>query len=353
MDKVRIGIIGTGSISNMHANGYKRLPNVEMVAACDIVEPRVKAFAEKYGIPKTYTKYEDLLANPDVDAVSICTWNNGHAPIAIAALKAGKHVLTEKPPAMNTAEALAMAEAEKASGKLLMVGFVRRFGVNTRIFKDFIDKGYMGDIYYAKTGCVRRVGNPLGWFADKKRSGGGPLIDLGVHMIDLVRYLMGKPLAVSVTGATFSKIGPRTNVKGINRYVAADAAGQCDVEDMATAMVRFDNGAVMFVETSFSQHVKQETISLEMFGTKAGAKMEPKLEFQSEMNDYLVDMNPVYNESGDTFSANFNAEMAHFVDCVQNGTKCMNPIGDGVELMRILDAIYESAATGREVVIKR
>ena len=353
MDKVRIGIIGTGGISHLHAGAYKRLSNVEMVAACDINEPRVKVFAEKYGVPDTYTDYKDLLARDDIDAVSICTWNNGHAPIAIDALKAGKQVLTEKPPAMNTAEAQAMADAAMATGNLLMVGFVRRFGVNTTIFKDFIDNGYMGDIYYAKTGCIRRVGNPLGWFADKKRSGGGPLIDLGVHMIDLVRYLMGKPLATTVSGATFSKIGPRTNVKGIGRYVAADADGKCDVEDMATAMIRFDNGAVLFVETSFSQHIKQEVLSLEMYGSKAGAKMEPKLEFNSEMNNYLVDMNPVYSEPSDTFSANFNKEIAHFIDCVQNGTKCMNPIEDGVELMRILDAVYESAATGKEVTIKR
>ncbi|MCU6339777.1 Gfo/Idh/MocA family oxidoreductase, partial [Enterobacter quasiroggenkampii] len=137
--------------------------------------------------------------------VSICTWNNSHAPIAIAALEAGKHVLVEKPLCMTVEEALAVQEAQKKSGKTLQIGYVRRYGTNTRVLKKFIDEGELGEIYYAKASCIRRLGNPGGWFSDKERSGGGPLIDIGVHVIDLCWYLMGKPKVKSVSGNAYYK----------------------------------------------------------------------------------------------------------------------------------------------------
>lgn len=351
--KVRIGIIGTGGISHSHMGGYKALDNVEVYAACDINEKRVKNFAEKYGIERTFTDYNEMLKLKELDAVSVCTWNNIHAQAAIAALKAGKHVLCEKPMALNAQLAEEMERTAKETGKILMVGFVRRFGSDTRIMKDFIDNGHLGDIYYTKASYLRRCGNPGGWFSDKSRSGGGSLIDLGVHVIDLVRYLMGRPKAVSVTGATFSNIGPRSHIKGIDRYKASDYSDFSDVEDMAVAMIKFDNGAVLSVETSFSLNLKEDTGNIELFGTKSGAKMDPNLELYSEMEGYLVDIAPKVSKGSNWFNSIFENEIAHFVDCVANGTECKSPAEDGVELMRILDAVYESARTGREVVIKR
>lgn len=351
MEKIKVGIIGTGSISHLHMAGYLALKNVEVVACCDVNEKRAFDFAKKYNVGRVFTDYNEILKMEDLDAVSICTWNNGHAPITIAAIKANKHVLCEKPPAMNVYEAFEMEKAAKESDKLLMIGFVRRFGKNTKIIQDFISKGTLGDIYYAKTSCVRRCGNPGGWFSDKKRSGGGPLIDLGVHMIDLARYLLGKPHAVTVNGSTFSNIGPRNNVKMVDRYRPADVDDFCDVEDIAIAMIRFDNGTVLNVETSFSQHIKEEKLTLELYGTKGGAVIEPEMEIFTEDNDYLVDLKPRFTEDEDIFEANFKAETAHFIDCIANGTKCINPVEDGVELMKILDAIYLSAETGHEIVI--
>lgn len=351
MSKVKVGIIGTGSISNLHMLGYNELPNVEVYAACDLNEERVKAFGEKYGIRHTFTDYNEMLKMEELDAVSVCAWNNAHAPASIAALKAGKNVLCEKPLAMSTEEALEMKKAADASGKLLMVGFVRRFGKNTRIMKDFINSGAMGDIYYIKTSCTRRCGNPGGWFSDKKRSGGGPLIDLGVHMIDLSWFLLGKPKSVSVSGAAFYHLGPRTNIKAITRYVPADPDDYCDVEDLAVAFIRFENGAVLSVECSFSQHIHEDKLTLELYGTKSGGTFEPTIEIASEMNDYLVDIKPVYTPDYDIFSANFKSETAHFIDCIVNGTQCQNPVEDGVEIMKLLDAVYESARTGKEVIL--
>ncbi len=351
MKKVKIGIIGTGNISHAHMEGYNMLDNVEYCAACDLDKKRVDAFAEKYGFKRTYTDFNEMLKNEELDAVSVCTWNNSHASASIAALKAGCNVLCEKPMAMNAREAEEMVKTSLETGKLLMVGFVRRFGSDTRIVKDFIDNGHLGDIYYAKASYLRRCGNPGGWFSDIKRSGGGSLIDLGVHVIDLVRYLMGRPKAVAVTGVTYSNIGPRAHIKAYPRYKASDYSEYSDVEDMAAAMIRFDNGAVLSVETSFSLNLKEDTGNIELFGTKAGARLEP-LEIYSEMDGYLVDITPKVSKEKDWFSAIFKNEIAHFVDCVANGTECLSPAEDGLELMKILDAVYESAKTQREVIIK-
>ena len=222
MNKIKIGIIGTGGISNMHAAGYLEDERCEVYAACDINENRVKEFAQKYNVQNVYTDHQEMLKLEELDAVSVCTWNNSHAAISINALRAGKNVLCEKPMAMNADEAKEMEKVAKETGKLLMIGFVRRFGNDAKILKDFIDDGFFGDIYYTKASYLRRNGSPGGWFGDIKRSGGGPLIDLGVHVIDLVRYLCGKPKAITVTGVTFNKLGDCRELKGDKGYSSVD-----------------------------------------------------------------------------------------------------------------------------------
>lgn len=352
MNKIKIGIIGTGGISSVHINGYKILDNVEVYAACDIDKEKVEQFCEKFNVKHVFTDYNDMLKLKELDAVSVCTWNSEHAPATIAALKAGKHVLCEKPMATNAQEAMRMLEASKESGKLLMIGFVRRFGNDCRILKDFIDDGTLGDVYYSKATYLRRAGYPGGWFGYNKLSGGGPLIDLGVHVIDLVRYLMGLPKPVAVTGITFNKLGSRTNIKKRGGYTSTDRSGVSifDVEDLAVAIIKFDNGAALTVETSFSLNIKSDTGNIELFGTKAGAKLDPKLEIYTEKNDYLVDIIPAF-DTALSFQGLFEGEIAHFIDCIANGTKCISPAEDGVELMRIIDGIYESAQSGVEIIL--
>lgn len=350
MKKIKVGIIGTGNISRCHLAGYKLLKNVEVYAACDINETRVKAYAKDNNIPHVFTDYNEMLKLEELDAVSVCTWNSVHAPATIAALRAGKHVLCEKPMALNTAEALEMERAAKESGKLLMIGFVRRFGNDAHVLQDFINAGMMGDIYYAKADYLRRAGAPGGWFTDKARSGGGPLIDLGVHVIDLTRFLMGKPHAVAATGYTFSKLGQRNNLKQNDAYRASDAGQVFDVEDMAVAMIRFDNGAVLSLETSFSLNLEKDVGTIELFGTKSGAKLDPELKFYSEQNNYLVNVTPTCNTAL-SFDGLFENEIRHFVGCVAEGGPCLSPAEDGVEIMRIIDAVYQSATTGKTVAI--
>lgn len=349
---IKVGVIGTGGISGVHLGGYSRNPNVEIYALCDINEKNLAKRAEEYKVSRTFTDYREMLALKELDAVSVCTWNSAHAECAIAALRAGKHVLCEKPMALNTAQAQEMEKAAKENGKLLMIGFVRRFGNDCAVLKDFIDSGSFGEIYYAKAQYLRRKGCPGGWFGDKSRSGGGPLIDLGVHVIDLCRYLMGGPQPVSVYGATFNKLGDRRHIKDARGYSSTVVSKDdiFDVEDMATALIRFDNGAVLSVEASFSLNIEKDVGNIELFGTKAGCKLDPELTIFTDMNDYLANVK-LSQSTALSFDGLFDNEINHFVECIETGKPCRNPAQDGVTLMKILDGIYESARTGHEVLL--
>lgn len=352
--KLRVGIIGCGNISHSHLGGYKALPDlVELVACCDIDGAKAKKYAEDNGFARFYTDYNEMVAKEELDAVSVCTWNAAHAGASIAALNAGINVLCEKPMAMNAKEAQAMQEAAEKNGKLLMIGFVRRFGNDADILKSFIDAGSMGDLYFAKATYLRRNGCPGGWFGDKSYSGGGPLIDLGVHVIDLCRYLAGGPKPVSAFGVTYANLGDN-RAGGDKGWVSKNGLGiefRYTVEDFATALIRFDNGMTLNVEASFNLNIKNDTGNIELFGTKAGARIDPQIEFFTDMNGRFVDIRP----SGNTalsFDGLFNREIRHFVDCVRTGVPCRAPAADGVTLMKILDAIYESARTGHEALIQ-
>ena len=349
---IKVGVIGTGGISGVHLGGYSRNPNVEIYALCDINEKNLAKRAEEYKVSRTFTDYREMLALKELDAVSVCTWNSAHAECAIAALRAGKRVLCEKPMALNTAQAQEMEKAAKENDKLLMIGFVRRFGNDCAVLKDFIDNGSFGEIYYAKAQYLRRKGCPGGWFGDKSRSGGGPLIDLGVHVIDLCRYLMGGPQPVSVYGATFNKLGDRRHIKDARGYSSTVVSKDdiFDVEDMATALIRFDNGAVLSVEASFSLNIEKDVGNIELFGTKAGCKLDPELTIFTDMNDYLANVK-LAQSTALSFDGLFDNEINHFVECIETGRPCRNPAQDGVTLMRILDGIYESARTGHEVLL--
>lgn len=353
MSKIKVGVIGVGNISNEHIQAYLRNPDVELYAFCDINEEQLNKMGDKYGVSRRFTDMNDLLALPEIDAVSVCTWNAAHAPCTIAALNAGKHVLCEKPMSISKAYAEEMKAAAERNGKLLMIGFVRRFGNDCAILQDFINNDYFGELYYAKATYLRRKGNPGGWFGNKALSGGGPLIDLGVHVIDLVRYLMGKPKAISVYGVTFQKLGDRRNIKEKVDYASTGKSDNdiCNVEDLATGMIRFDNGAVLHIEASFSLNIKGPEGKIELFGTKAGAKLDPELELYSEENGYMTNVT-LTAPTALSFDNLFKNEIDHFVSFVKGEAECLAPAEDGVELMAILDALYESARTGHEVVLR-
>jgi len=352
MSILKIAVIGVGSISEAHLNSYKRNPDVEIYAVCDLNEERAKQKAATYGARKIYTDYRDVLADPAIDAVSICTWNKTHAEISVAALDAGKHVLVEKPLAKTVEEALCIQEAVKRTGKVLQVGFVRRYDTNVKMLRAFSDNGDFGDIYYAKASAIRRLGNPGGWFADKDRSGGGPLIDIGVHMIDLCWYMMGKPKVKSVSGNTYNHLGNRANIRNLSFYKAADYDPSLNtVEDLANALIRFDNGASLLVDVSFTLHTKADETSIKLFGKKGGFEIDPAIIISTEKYDTILNVTPQIDQKGFHFESAFQNEIDHFIGCVQGKREPISPVEDGVEMMKMLCGIYESAAKGKEIFL--
>ena len=349
--KLRVAIVGVGGMGEGHLESYSRLPHVEVVAICDINQERLDFVGEKHGIEKRYLSETEMLAKEELDAVSVCTWNSAHAKCSIEALNAGKHVLCEKPMACSAEEATEMLEAAKKNNRLLMIGFVMRFYSETKVAMDYIEGGYLGDIYYSKATYLRRHGSPGGWFTNKSMAGGGPIIDLGVHVIDQTRYLMGNPRPVSVYAMTSERMKDRSHLKaGVEWLSQSKGLEQVfDVEDFGVALIRYEGGKGTLLETSYDLNGQSQG-KKELFGTKGGIKMEGKdFTIFTELNDYLVDVTPQVNLSNGL--SKIDSEIAHFVDCIQNGTACIAPGEDGLTIMRILDAIYESARTGREVLL--
>lgn len=342
--RVRVGIVGVG-IGSYHAHAYSKLPNVEIAALCDIDADRARAVAERFGVPKIYTDYEAMLAEEQLDAVSVCTPNALHAPVAIAALEAGCHVLCEKPLSVSAEEgARIVAAAKKARGKF-MIGMNNRFRGDTQVLKKHIDAGDLGEIYYARCGWVRRKGIPgMGsWFTRKELAGGGALVDIGVHALDLTLYLMGNPRPVSAYGATYAKFGPFG--RGTGSWGTPTKGGEFTVEDLACGMVRFENGATLVLEASWAQHTACERLYSEVYGDKGGATLEP-LRIFTDMHGRPVDIAPDFPSIN-----GHEAEIAHFVWCIVENKQPIATAEQALDVMRILDAIYESAETGESVPI--
>lgn len=355
MKKLKIGIVGCGGIARFaHAPYYQDEKRVEVVAVCDILPDRVKAFAEElFPEAETFIDYRKLLERADIDAIDICTPNDLHSEIAIAAFAAGKHVFSEKPDAVSPDKALAMKEASEKAEKVLMVMRNNRFSDPSQYAKRFITAGKMGEIYAGRCGWQRRRGIPGkgGWFTTNAQSGGGPLIDLGVHMIDLAIWLMGNPRPVAVSGATFCKFA---NQEGISDsanagFGDAKADGVFDVEDLAMGFIRFENGAVLQIEFSWASNIKTENLFVELRGEKAGMTWRNGdfVEMHTEEDGQLVDIKPATKMKNEGHVRN----LRHFTDVLLNGAEpCYKP-QQGVDMIKILSAVYESAKSGREVVL--
>ncbi len=347
---LRAGVIGVG-IGKLHLRGYKQCEGVEIAAICDIDEKRAKDVAAEFGVEKIYSDYHEMLADANLDAVSVCTPNHLHASMTVDALTAGKHVVSEKPMSDTLAGATRMVQAARQArekGQIFQMGMNNRFRPNTAALKAMIDAGELGKIYYAKCGWTRRAGIPGfgGWFTTKELSGGGPLIDIGVHVMDLSMYLMGNPVPVSAYGSTYAEFGPRG--LGQSNY-GAPAVGEqrYDVEDLATGMVKFDNGATLVVEASWASHIKKDLFYSALHGTEGGADFEP-LTIYKTMHGVLVDITPTIPEQE---GGGHEGGIAHFVDCIRTGKQPIPTAEQGLHVLQILDAIYRSAESGHEVTI--
>jgi len=350
--KIGIGVIGAGGIATAcHLPGYASIPDLCTVRAiCDVNTDAAQAAAAKLDGARVYNDYRELLNDPDIDAVSITTPNALHYGPTIDALRAGKHVLCEKPLAMNGEEAREMCRVAKESGKLLQVALQTRFGGPARFMKQFIDNGNMGDIYYARAQALRRRGVPhWGVFIDKEKQGGGPLIDIGVHILDLTLFLMGYPKPVSASGKTWNHLGTEPSIA--NFWGEYDRS-KFTVEDFAAGFIRFENGAVVVLESSFMANMEGDPFQTQLFGTKAGAIIrawgeQPVRIFKEIDRQYfdLLPQNLVHVESSHT------EEIKAFVNAILAGEPSPVPGEHGMVLNAIFDALYKSSETGREEAV--
>lgn len=373
MAKIKVGIVGCGFIANRkHLPMLAQHADVEVVAFCDIIKERAVASAKQFGAPdaKVYLDYREVIAREDIDVVHVCTPNSSHSEITVAALNSGKHVMCEKPMAINSAEAKAMLDAAKATGKKLTIGYQNRFRSDSQFIKGICDKGELGDIYLGKAFATRRRGVPIwGVFMNKALQGGGPLIDLGTHALDLTLWMMNNYEPVSALGSTYNKIGKMGSpANGMGAW----NPDEYEVEDSAFGMVKFANGATVILEASWAINmiVANEAMTM-LVGTKAGADMFPAAgpilrvaDFQSadalhvrvngENNGKLYIQN--YNmgaafigSGGKEDFAGGTLEMQTWLDAIRHDTDVVVKPAQAFTVTRILEAIYQSSATGQLV----
>jgi len=350
MEKLKIAVIGAGNIArNAHLPVYAERDDVEVVAICDWNLERAQEIADRFGVAHAYATIEETLEkHPEIEAVDICVWNRSHMPVAVAAAKAGKHILCEKPMAWSVEHAEAMKKAVNEAGVVFMVAVMTRYSNESVILREEIENGVLGDIYYAKTGYMRRRGTPIGWFTDTEKSGGGPVIDIGIHCIDRTWFLMGCPKPTRISASTSYAIG-EFKTKGVNRYKALDSdVTAFDTEDSAAAIIHFENGATLMAEVSWAINMEQDGPNeyTHIMGSKAGAKMFP-LRIYGEENGYLCETAiPAAKNNA------YAAEIDHFIDCVRTGKKPLSNQDDGLTMMKILCGIYDSAKQKKEIEIK-
>ena len=343
--KVRVGVIGAGGIARgAHLPGYAKIPDeATVVAISDIDESRAQEVADEFGISKVYADYNEMVSQEELDLVSVCTPPFLHRDATVAALNAGVNVICEKPMAMNAAEGEEMIAAAQQNGKMLTIGFQSRFGERAQFLKHLIDQGELGEIYYARVLALRRRGIPTwGVFIEKDKNGGGPLIDIGVHTLDLTLWLMGHPAPTAVTGAVFTKLAKRPGL--YTRRSPIDPE-RYTVEDFATAQIRFDTGAVINLETSWALNIENE-VNAYICGTEGGATLRPLKILKEVPNAGLLDCTPAHEEGRENTHA---TQFAHVVRNVKEGTPPLVKAEEALVVQRIVDAIYESGETGQTV----
>jgi len=341
--KVRVGVIGAGAIAPAHLRHYQANRAVELIAVCDVDEGRAKAAASQFGVPNTFTDHKAMLKAGGLDAVSVCTPNCGHAPQSIDSLKAGLHVMCEKPLAMNAGEARRMVDTARANKKILMTAQCMRYSGAAQTLKKMCDAGRFGDLYFGKAVLLRRAGIPRGWFQDKAQGGGGPLLDIGVHVLDLLWYLMGCPTPLAAYGVTFDYLG--RSGQGAGGWGVGYNPGPFTVEDLASGLIRFEGGQAISLEASWAAHTG-DTFLARVLGTKGGAQIHPDFQLYEQIGDTRLDVTPTPpNVDG------YKGEVDHFVDCILNSREPISPGSQSVVVVAMLDAIYKSAATGKLATI--
>ncbi len=351
MKIIKVGMIGAGAIAKYHCAGIKTHPQGEVVAVADSSAKRAQAIKKEFGLARTYSSAEDLIADPELDAVIVALPNIYHAPVSIAALKSGKHVLCEKPFAMNRKEAARMIQTAKKKRKVLMVGMNWRYRQDTQTLKALIERGELGEIYHGKARLLRRSGIPKfgTWFCRKKISGGGAMLDIGVHMLDCCLYLMDNFKPVAVSGATYTKFGNRGLGEG-GWGLSDQGQHVFDVDDFATALIKMRNGATVQLDISWALHQKDANLSnVHLYGTKAGAGLLPPelYRYPKKPGKYEVVKPRKVKFPPSKLDRGYN-----WIDVIVRKGKPLCTLTQALTVQKILDAIYASGKTGKEVRIK-
>jgi len=340
--KFNVTIIGTGNIARVHANAWKKIPDVQIAAVCDIQPDRARSFADEFGAQEVFTDYKKAVKYP-ADAVDVCTPNKYHTPVVLAALGAGRHVLCEKPLAITPKEVEKIIKAKDESGKIVMTAQHMRFRGPSVALKQYIDSGGLGEVYYGRAWLLRRRMLPTwGVFASKELSGGGPGIDVGVHSLDLAMWLMNNFEPVSVSGIAPCKLAKRPNL--YNKWGEIDP-DQVDVEDLAVGFVRFANGAALTLEASWLLNMPENSIyKIFLFGDKAGA-VYPDLVIAGEENRILTNTTIANPPDID----GYEAEIKAFYDAAAHGKPSPVPPEESLQVVKVLHGLYRSHQTGKEV----
>jgi predicted dehydrogenase len=346
MKPIKVGVIGLG-MGRHHITGYQGHPDAQVVAIADVDEARLADIGDRFKVAGRYTTAEEMFAQEKLDVVSVATPNKFHMPLTVMAFEAGCHVLCEKPMAMNAAEGRQMLAAAEKAHKRLMINFSYRFTEQSMALKAQVDSGILGEVYFGRTVWHRRRGLPGfgGWFGQKALSGGGPLIDLGVHRLDLALWLMGYPKPVWVLGNIYNHLGSE---------LARQKEAKFDVEDLAVALIKFENGASLVLEASWAANIKEsELMETRLYGTKAGLvqrnfdetyKFEAEIYLEKNGAHFDMKLHPPFPPAPHS--------AAHFIESIVNDTPHIATGYEGLLVMEILDAIYQSAAEGGPVQIK-
>lgn len=353
---VKVGIIGCGGIANgKHMPSLKALPNVEMVAFCDLIVSKAEKAAEEYGSENAivYSDYTQLLADETIEVVHVCTPNKSHAEISIAAMRAGKHVMCEKPMAKSAADALAMVKTAEETGKKLTIGYQHRHKPESTFLKKSINRGDLGEIYYAKALAVRRRGTPnWGVFLNEEEQGGGPLIDIGTHSLDLTLWMMNNYKPKMVVGTKYKKL---TNPDCGNPWGPWDV-NEHTLEDSAFGFIVMEDGSTIILESSWSLNTSEPISegSIVLCGTEAGAQIKNGLTINKDDFGKLVEIKPDLSAGGVAFYDGVAEtppllEAKRWIDAVINDTEVVVKPQEAYTVSRILEAIYESAKTGMPV----
>ncbi|MCL2866214.1 MAG: Gfo/Idh/MocA family oxidoreductase [Clostridia bacterium] len=359
--KVKIGIIGTGWIAESHAESYLRMPDVDIVALADLIPGKAEAFAERYGIEgaRFYKDHTAMLAAEGLDAVSVCTYNATHAECSIAALNAGVHVLLEKPMCVTIEEAVDIIRAEKASGKILSIGFQPRMDTNMQMIKKIVESDALGEVYYIQTGGGRRRGIPNSTFIEKKTAGIGALGDIGCYSLDMVLNAIGYPKPLSVTGWTSAFFGTNEAYQYADaEHSAAENAARFSVDDFAAAFIRLEGGIIVDFRISWAMHLDTpgDTVIL---GKKAALRIPSTdcwngtvggpMKLYTDVAGVQTEVEIPILETPEP--GLFDRKIRSFLDAVLTGGPAPVPSGQILYNQAIIDGIVKSAQAGREITI--